>query len=345
MKSVIGATTAVSGLEDKIWRQNQNPKIRLVEIPKKTILVVMPHDDDIISLYTLIKRNLKKYNWEICILSNGDTNSQSDIRKKELSDALDYLEILNKNRHFFASRNEKEIFSENKIYDSNSDEIVEILCDVIIQIYEKFIENKNENIQNIITTAYQGGNYTHDLINFAMYKFREIVKDINGKIIKIMETPQYELREIIHEKRQIPYVDSVANSFHLTGKPDPAQTRFDDYGLEIKDGMLRLSQEEYVQKVAFLQLFESQYKNMILPMMKNTERFDKELTRIERFRLAPETRDYTIPPHEGVLGYTLHQLNKGRHMDHEDFRRIVEKFNNEYISEVIKGSLHSLPIN
>ena len=136
----------------------------------KNILLVVPHpDDEIVGLFTIIKRILRKEKIFIFFLTNGVIDKKSlwfwerktheekiKIRISEMKKSLNTLGI----KKYFLQNISTRMLKEN----------IEITFEKISEIKKKY------KIDTIFCPAYEGGHQDHDVANFICSRFKNKCK-------------------------------------------------------------------------------------------------------------------------------------------------------------------------
>ena len=259
----------------------------------KKNLMFFAHPDDELAILGLISHLYPTEELGLVWVTNGDSNTNID-RTAESKNALALLGIENLSEFWN--------FSQKSIDKSLLNKDYQILREINDSITDKI---SSFNPSHVFTCAFEGGNPTHDLINFFIHQTLLSSQYINGGITGI-EFPQYHLEDGIKVFGRFYSEDIVEHENH------PGI-----YGFH-------LSEETLTKKIKTRNCYKSQ-KDFFKELGKSAW---EELAEIEVFRRIPRKRDYTIKPKEGIY-YEEHgrkRVEKGKYkqfITFQDFKQAV----------------------
>ena len=284
---------------------------------KRKILVIGCHADDEILISALLSRlnsddSVKQY---FALFSNGDSNTSND-RFEELKNSLGCLGINEQNTPISGP-----FHSENTIRNAVFfEKDVEKAVDKVNLSYGYILDYmKGVYPDTVFVTAFQGGNFTHDLLNMIAFKAAGELRN-RRKDIALIEYAQFQMTPGV-ENFDISRL--VVNSILTNGTKEAPYNNKD---LGIEDGVLVLDREEYDMKFNRIPYcYESQLGQL--------EFFRKSIPQshegLEIFQRIPDDRDYTQRPHDGILFWEGHMNQKyrlGKEINFQHFANIAAEF-------------------
>lgn len=257
-------------------------------------LWVLAHPDDEIQQFGLIQRlhQLGKHQ-RFIIVTNGDSNVPEDVlrslesreafKKFGLENFIEFLDYSQKDVDIAFLNNNSNIFKNIKY---------SIECRIQL-----------DKPHYVMTTAFEGGNPTHDVLNYIVNKiiYREVGRHKVG-----IEFPQYHMSP-----------DGLVFG-RFWNQVSKEHIKVDNIimGLHLKDN-------ELLKKIECIDFYKSQ-QEMIESAIKIAGIGTAEY---EMFRKIPKDRDYNKKPHDKIFyeRYALGNQKYPRIISFSDFKKIIAK--------------------
>jgi len=287
--------------------------------PNHKYLICFAHPDDEILSASLCSRLVKQSHPEFLVVTNGSGNTNKDrlAELKKSYELLGYMGgvdcLIDENEIYSLAKSEKGVAS-----DENLDKLARVVRRGISDIEKKIIRSGAERI---ITNAFEGGHFVHDLSNYMVHlaakrTSREVYENFQYSLVPNNGVSKEKLFEVINN----PLFSVKPYAKYFGGIPLTTSDGLKDSSLGVKGGWLDVTLSELLLKNSLRKVHNSQCKSL--------NRSSRNVTHVdfskEYFERVPEHRDFTRLPSGAIPLYPFCNWRESK-LSFETFKELIKR--------------------